>query len=127
MLFLENYENYRGRLAKFLNDYMEANRFIEDEERNVLEAYFNNIINLIYTKICDHKPLQKLSKATSEALYVGISRNYENLENESEAQLQIRFKDLISHNLFSVDSLKGGLSAQDGVIARLSTSIEFFS
>ena len=53
--------------------------------------------------------------------------NYENLENESAAQLQARFKNLISDNLFSVDSLKGGLSSKGGVISRLSKSIEIFS
>jgi hypothetical protein len=125
--FSENFENYRGRLAKFLNDYMEVYRYIEVEESNALESHFNNITNLIYTKICDQKPLPKLSKAASEALYVGISRNYENLENESAAQLQARFKNLISDNLFSVDSLKGGLSSKGGVISRLSKSIEIFS
>lgn len=125
--FSENYEDYRGRLAKFLNDYMENHRYVSDEKRDAFMSHFNNVITVIYTKICGQQPLPKLSKATSEALYVGISSNLENLKDESEDQLQNRFQDLISDNLFSVDSLKGGLSSTEGVIARLSKSIEIFS
>ena len=125
--FSANYENYRGRLAKYLNDYMEENRFINEDRSNEIETNFNNIINLIYSKLCENKSLPKLSKATYEALYVGISRNYENLFNESNEQIQTKFKSLLADDLFSVDSLKGGLSSKDGVHARLSKSIEIFS
>lgn len=125
--FSENFENYRGRLAKFLNDYMEEHRHIELSESDTLKSHFNNITNLVFTKICDKKPLPKLSKATSEALYVGVYRNYAHLENESASQLQARFGKLMSNKLFSVDSLKGGLSSTEGVITRLSKSIEIFS
>jgi hypothetical protein len=125
--FSENYENYRGRLAKYLNDYMEENRFISEDKYNEIETNFNNVINLIYSKLCNNKSLQKLSKATYEALYVGISKNYENLINESNEQLQMKFQALLADDLFSVDSLKGGLSSKDGVHARLFKSIEIFS
>jgi hypothetical protein len=93
----------------------------------ILKNHPQSIINLIYSKLCENKSLPKLSKATYEALYVGISRNYENLFNESNEQIQTKFKSLLADDLFSVDSLKGGLSSKDGVHARLSKSIEIFS
>jgi hypothetical protein len=125
--FSENFVNYRGRLAKFLNDYMGEHRNAGVDEINNFESIFNNITDLIFTKICDEKPLPKISKATSEALYVGILINYHNLINESAEQLQERFNKLIADDLFSVDSLKGGLSSREGVVSRLSRSIEIFS
>ena len=125
--FSEKYETYSGKLAKFLNDYMEQNRFLEDEKISTMESRFKDIINLIYEEICEGEPLQKLSKATSEAMYVGIARNFENLKNENAAQLKTRFENLTSDELFSVDALKGGLSSKDGVVSRMSRSIEIFS
>jgi len=125
--FSELFENYRGRLAKFLNEYMEDNRLMAESQRSDLEQKFKDIVNLIYFKICDQQSLPKISKATSEALFVGISRNFDNLQNENEAQLQERFNNLMNDQLFSVDSLKGGLSSNEGVQARMNRSIEIFS
>ncbi|RLC12420.1 MAG: hypothetical protein DRI57_17720 [Deltaproteobacteria bacterium] len=125
--FSEKFESYRGRLTKFLNDYMEESRYIEEEKKNATLTSFKNTIDLIYTKICNQKALPKLSKAASEALYTGISKNYDNLNEESETQLIKRFDSLTSDPLFSVDSLKGGLSSKDGVVNRLSKSVQIFS
>ncbi len=125
--FSDVFETYKGKLAKFLNDYMEKNRFIDNDKKANYEQEFKDVIDLIYIKICGHEALDKISKATSEALYVGVYRNYDNLKNESDPELRERFEALRNDNLFSVDSLKGGLSSKEGVLARMNKSIEIFS
>jgi len=125
--FVDSFNSYKGRLAKFLNDYMESKRFIDKITRSKMEQEFKEIIDLIYIKICGQKPFPKISKATSEAVYVGVTINYDNLKNETVAQLQARFEALRQDQLFSVDALKGGLSSKEGVQSRMSRSIEIFS
>ncbi len=49
--FSEKFKSYQGRLAKFLNDYMEENRHMEEEKRNAMSTSFKNVIDLLHTKI----------------------------------------------------------------------------
>ncbi len=125
--FSEKYEDYHGRLARFLNEYMEENRFASDDLIKTFRKNFNDTINIIFKKICEGESLPKISKATSEALYVGVSRNIELLRDKAPDDLKQRFENLLEDDIFSVESLKGGLSSKEGVIARLTRSVEIFS
>jgi hypothetical protein len=74
----------------------------------------------------DSKPLPTLSKATTEALFVGVAKNLENLEKETIEELKKRYLSLRENELFSVNSLKEGLAQKDKVVTRLNKSIEIF-
>ena len=82
---------------------------------------------MIYEKVLNTNPLPKISKATSEALFVGVAVNIELLEKEENEALSTRYMALRKDELFSVDSLKEGLAQKDKVIGRLNKSIEIFS
>ncbi|WP_035337276.1 DUF262 domain-containing protein [Dokdonia sp. PRO95] len=125
--FHTKYEDYNGRLAKFLNDFMEDNKNANDEFIVNLVDITTRTINLLYETILNNEPLPRLSKATTEAILVGISRNIATLENKNAAELHNLYMALRNDELFSVESLKEGLAQKDRVIDRLTRAIEIFS
>lgn len=125
--YSDTYKEYTGKLAKFLNDYMEDNRNISEENVVQRSSTIERAVDLIYKKILDGKALPRLSKATTEAVFVGIIRNLDELERESDEDLNKRLEILRSNELFSVESLKEGVSAKEKVIRRLDKAVEVFS
>lgn len=125
--FNEKFEKYNGKLAKFLNDYMdEKKKKITPDDINEKKELMKRTLKIIYIKMLDGEPLPKLSKATIEAIFVGIMRNIVLLENETKSQLNSRLHTLRNNTLFSADSLSEGLSAKDKVVDRLNKAIEIF-
>ncbi|EOG1045360.1 DUF262 domain-containing protein [Vibrio fluvialis] len=125
--FSDNYENYNGKLAKFLNNYMDDNKQISEDEWKFKEDKMERVLNLFYNNILQGRPLQKLSKATTESILVGIYKNVDQLELENSANLITRYNTLRSDANFSVDSLSEGLSATDKVKSRIGRAVEIFS
>ncbi len=125
--FYSNYESYTGRLSKFLNDFMDDNRDLPKEEIENFTNIINRTINLLFSKILDNNPLPRLSKATTEALLVGISRNIDSLETKTKEELYLLYKELLTDNLFSIENLKEGLAQKDKVINRLTRANQIFS
>lgn len=125
--FADTYDKYNGRLAKYLNEYMSSKHKITEEEIELKTDKITRSIALLYKKILDGVSLPRLSKSTIEALFVGIYRNIDALENESEGQLSARYKTLREDENFSIASLSEGLAATDKVKSRISKGIEIFS
>lgn len=125
--FAESYENYTGKLAKYLNEYMQSKKNISTEESETKENRIINTLHLLYEKILDGKPLPTLSKATTEALLVGIYNNLDTLNVRQNHEIIQRFEALKSDPLFSVDNLKEGLAEKEKVQNRIKRSIEIFS
>ncbi|TCS35532.1 DUF262 domain-containing protein [Reinekea marinisedimentorum] len=125
--FADAHEKYNGRLAKYLNEYMESKKKITEKEIETKTDRINRSITLLYRSILDGKQLPKLSKSTIEALFVGIYKNIDGLEGESEEQLSARYQALREDDNFSIASLSEGLAATDKVKARISKGIEIFS
>lgn len=124
--FTYNLVNYKGQLSRFLNNFMDEHQNTSEENIEKFRELFQRSIDLIYTKVLDSNSLPKLSKATTEALFVGVANNLAALENESNAQLNRRYIALRQDDLFSVDSLKEGLAQKDRVLDRLNKAIEIF-
>ncbi|NUN64088.1 DUF262 domain-containing protein [Pseudanabaena biceps] len=122
-----DYQHYNGRLAQFLNNFMNEHQNDDENTLNEKESRFLDAIDLIFTHILDRKPLPKISKATTEAILVGVLRNLDTLQNLGDIELQSRFNRLRQHENFSLENLKSGLSHKDNVINRLETAIEIFS
>lgn len=125
--FSEAYEKYNGRLAKFLNEYMESKKKIDDKEILDKRDRMNRALSMLYNRILDGKQLPKLSKSTTESILVGIYRNIDTLDDKSDEKLRDRFNTLRADENFSLSSLSEGLATTDKVKARISKGIEIFS
>lgn|SRR3990167_3779344 len=125
--FAETHEKYNGRLAKYLNDFMDSKRKLGVDELIEMKTKFQRALSLLYRKILDGQQLPKLSKATIEAILVGIYSNVDSLEQEDNAALLQRYNQLRNDDNFSLESLSEGLSATDKVKSRISTGIRIFS
>jgi hypothetical protein len=80
--FHESYKNYTGRLARFLNDYMQENRFIKKEKIEAKRKLFERTVSVVNKKVFGGKP-PKISITLLEGLLVGISLNLRYLEAQS--------------------------------------------
>lgn len=123
--FYDLSENYNGKLAKFLNDYMDANRHLSEarlEEKSVL---LNSTIDLINQKI--ESNLSSMSKTVLESLLIGVAKNLQHLSSKTETEVKESYKKFRNLPEFSVDSLKEGLSSKDKVINRIAAAIRVFS
>lgn len=125
--FSYNHLVYKGQLAKFLNEFMDSNKKAPEAKIAEYKDIFDRSISLIYTKMLENTSLPRLSKATTEALFVGVSKNINALELLSNEQLQEKYNTLRQDNLFSLDSLKEGLAQREKVINRLNRAIQIFS
>ena len=119
-------DEYKGKLANFLNDFMESNKKITESEIVLKESKFKRVIDLIYLKILNKKPFPKINKTTVEGIFLGVLRNINNLEQMDGARLKDMYSELRSDKLYSVDSLKSGLANRESVQNRLNRAIEIF-
>nr|WP_082586806.1 DUF262 domain-containing protein [Flavobacterium sp. Root935] len=126
LAFYSNLSKYNGSLSKFLNDYMEDNKNPNDHKIDELREIFLRSISLILNNITNNLPLKRLSKATTEALLIGIAHNIHALEAEKPSDTKQRFENLKNDPLFSIEELKEGLAQKDKVINRINKAIEIF-
>lgn len=125
--FRDNYESYRGRLAKFLNDYMLDHRYPSDEFISEKRTLFNGTVDLIYKSVFAGKIPSKLSIAVLEATLVGVSFNLSFLTSQTNEHIQALYEKLINDNNFSESRLREGLSGRERVIGRMSVAKRIFS
>jgi hypothetical protein len=126
LAFSKLFEEYKGKLANFLNDFMESYKEISVRDLDLIKDEFTKIHRLISEQISLPKNFNNFSKAIHEALYVGIQRNYESCASRSKSNLDSAFNNLIKDQFFQTDNLKEGLSQREKVIDRLTRSIEIF-
>lgn len=125
--FYDRLEDYNGKLAKFLNDYMYNHKkadaaFLIDKTK-----LFNETVDIIQQKIFDNKVLPKMSKATLEGMLLGVSKNLIALSQKSSQEIKSLYDSYRHLEEFSTDNLKEGLSAKDKVKNRLHSAIQVFS
>ena len=125
--FHDGYHNYGGRLAKFLNEYMDKNKDLDSKGLENKRQIFIRSIEIIYKKIFEGRVPQKLTISTLEALLVGVSLNLDYLESQHPDVLKTYFKQLQNNEEFSDEKLREGLSGKPRVIGRLSAAEEIFS
>ncbi|MEF9477251.1 DUF262 domain-containing protein [Chryseobacterium sp. 1B4] len=131
--FSEWLDKYNGRLAKFLNEYMyekEKNpkgTKISDKELEEKRLYFQRTIDLTFTKVYNGHTAENVSKSVIEAVLIGVGKNLNYIDGLTIPQSQALLETLRNDQLFSVDSLKEGLSQKAKVTARINRAIEIFS
>lgn len=118
---------YNGKLAKFLNDYMDSVRDSNPDIINEFNRTYTRTIDLLSDNIMDGQPLPKLSKATMESVLIGIASNLDYLDGKTPLELKQHFTNLRQDPLFNLEALKEGLAQKDKVNGRISRAIEIFS
>lgn len=119
--FYEKYEVYRGKLASFLNDFMDIYKNAKLEKITEMKKLFVetlSVANKITTKL--------ESKNVADAVLVGIAKNITNILGRDDDTINKCFKTLLSEEEFSTESLQEGLGATDKVKKRIEKAISIF-
>lgn len=116
---------YTGKLALFLNDFMEDNKDIDEATLNSYTTQINSTLSIINNNLLEK--INDLSKTVIEALLIGISKNIDYLNTCNKAFIEKRLDDLIASPEFTQEELSEGLSQPEKVKARLSRAIKIFS
>jgi len=125
--FHDDYQQYTGRLAKFLNYYMADHRNPDSAFLTKKKNLFNRTLDLVYKSIFEGKPPRKLSTSVLEALLVGISFNLDFLESQPTTAVKAMYEKLLTEEEFSDEKLREGIAGKDRVIARMNTAKRVFS
>ena len=123
--FNNKYEDYNGKLASFLSNYMRDNKDIDAKSLNEKRILFERTVKIIYEKI--FKSDEKLSITVLEALLVGVSFNLDSLEHKPKNLVRSMYNKLRKHEEFSEQSLSEGLAGKSKVIDRLFVAKEIFA
>jgi hypothetical protein len=125
--FHDQYKNYGGRLARFLNNYMSDYRnpgeiFLEDKR-----TLFNRTVDVIHKSVFFGKIPSQLSTTVLEAILVGVSLNLDFLETQSASDIKTMYQKLLREEEFSEAKLREELAGKDRVIGRMSAAKIVFS
>ncbi len=119
--FYNKYNDYTGKLASFLNDYMEDYKEMSEEMVAEFKTLFNRTVEIA------NRMNEKIdSKNVAEAILIGIAKNRDKLSISTPEQLRKIYSDIIKERTFSEEELKEGLGATDKVKGRIEKSIELF-
>ena len=123
--FADEYENYNGKLARFLNDYMDTNQNPSEQMISDLENQFQRVVSVVNRSLGDKARSKSLT--LFEAFLVGCWRNIDSVELMSIEEIKSRFDDLANSPEFSTEALSEGLSAKDKVRIRMNKSESLLS
>ncbi|MCC0078595.1 MAG: DUF262 domain-containing protein [Rhodobacter sp.] len=126
LAFSKDHSKYKGPLSKYLNAYMSTHRRDSEEKIDQITAGFSTAISIVYEKALGEEPMPRLSKATVEAIFVGVYRHAAVLAQEPAKRVRERYLELRKDPLFSIDALKEGLAATERVKSRLDRAVEIF-
>jgi hypothetical protein len=120
--FKYSYSEYKGKLASFLNSYM-------DKNKNLDSCNIETFKELFITTLTIANKLNKRfeSKNVAEAIMIGIAHNRETLINKDGEALDQMCTELLKLPLFTSEEMKGGLANEDKVKGRIDSAIKAFS
>lgn len=124
--FFDEYENYPGRLSKFLNDYMKKYKNISENTKVEKYTLFKRTIDLIHKQFPDRKSLSDISKVIMEGLLIGVAKNLDYLETISQEDFRAKFVQLRQASPYEAKNLAGGLLQKSKVQSRLNETIRIF-
>ncbi|MGA7678019.1 MAG: DUF262 domain-containing protein [Dehalococcoidia bacterium] len=123
----DRYEQYDGRLARFLNKYMYAHRSPANTFLREKKTLFERTVKIIYESIFEGKIPPKLSISILEGVLVGISFNLAFIESQPSAKIRAMYTKLTKEDEFSEERLREGLAGTSRVKGRISTAKKIFS
>lgn len=123
--FYDEYKKYNGRLAKFLNDYMEKNKNLDESKLDEKEQIFKLTVDIVHDHITELT--QRKSIAVLESVMFGIAHNLNRIKSMNHKEISNLFNKLLQHSSLSPEVLKEDLASKEKVLARLNAAIEIFS
>ena len=122
--FLYRDKEYRGGMAKFLNNFMQKNRDNDDKSLEEKERIFGQVVSLLFSKVFDKRePSERISANTLYPVMVGIARNINVLKEMQPSEFQERYYRIKRDESFAV---KEGLSSAVIVHERLRVAETIF-
>jgi len=118
-------DEYKGKLALFLNNFMEANKDIDEEAIQSYSDIITPTLELINR--CLLEEINPLSKTIIEALLIGVSRNLIVLNDMSDEKIKEKLNIMLGSEEFSQAELSENLSQPEKVKTRLNKAISIFS
>jgi len=120
--FHDSYQSYAGRLARFLNDYMDDHRNLSMAQIDEKRSLFQRTVAIVYQRIYQGVPPKKQPLSVFESTLVGVSFNLDYLESISDAKVRQLHTALLGHKEFSEQKLVEGLSGKQRVIGRINAA-----
>jgi hypothetical protein len=125
--FHDKYEIYGGRLARFLNDYMDDNKAITPVDAQSKRVLFKRTVDAALNKVYGGAAPVKTPLSVVEATMVGIARNIATIEGMRPEDVAQRYQRLLEHDEFSEQKLLEGLAGKTRVIGRMKAAIDAFA
>jgi len=125
--FHESYETYGGRLARFLNDYMDDNKAITPANAKDKRILLTKTVSAVLQKVYNGNAPVKTPLSVIEATIVGVARNIDRIENLSAEDVSQCYQRLLAHPEFSEQNLLEGLAGKTRVIGRMQAAIAAFA
>ena len=127
LAFHDSYKSYGGRLARFLNDYMDEHRDPSEADLQKKRDLFLRTVATVFKRLYRGTPPQKQPLSVLEATLVGVSFNLDYLESIADAKVRQLHKALLDHDEFSEEKLVEGLSGKQRVIGRINAARKVLS
>lgn len=125
--FFDWQNKYKGQIAKFLNDYMHANRHAKDDFIKIKTDLFDRVMMLFVGQVFPDGPPARIPTSVMEAALVGMARHIEHLEQLPDGEITQRYKTLRARPEFNEEAVAEGLSKIDKVNERFAAADEVFS
>ncbi len=125
--FYDSYNNYDGKLARFLNYYMEDNRNPSDEFLANKKEIFQQTVDVLNVNIFQGKVPPKLGITVLEALLLGVAFNLRTIRKKSDSEINAMYFKILHHEEFSENKLMEGISQKSRVQGRIKAAKQIFS
>lgn len=124
--FFDGFETYKEGLARYLNNYMRANRNPTNAAIATKQNLFARVVKSIREKLGEEIAKERLNLSLFEALLVGVARNIDAVERYSVAEMIQKFETLKGNEEFTEARLAEGLSKTIRVSGRMNAAIQSF-
>lgn len=125
--FLEQKDDYKGNLTRFLNRFMLNNRNMSDDACDDYTELFVRVGVMLAQKVVPLLDGKKIGFAQTEALLVGLATNIDAVEAMTPRKFESRFKRFLQIPLLSTEGLRNDISNRENVITRISDAIKIFA
>jgi len=125
--FYDTASKYTGKLARFLNDYMDQNRDLDEVDLENKRNLFVETTKLICEKITNNSEFEKIPVSVFEAVMYGVAKNINHLKSLNSAKVKKLYKELKESDNFSLPKLKSGVTDKEKLIDRLKAAENIFS
>lgn len=120
--FYDRYEHYTGKLASFLNHFMEDHK--NDSEDSIIR---NRDLAIRALTVAHKAGIAVDYRNVADAILVGIAKNIQKLESAQIDTVKTLFEEIVASEDFSLESLKSDVSGKEKVNNRINKAITVFS